>query len=290
MRRASAVVAVVTILTTGCLRTDDNLVMSYTAASFEGGYEVALLNQRAWGHDPVCDEITFEDNEVWVLWSHVARPEEFSDAFLISERLVRETAHIAAADDGIHVYYAFEDFAEVADRYGTKLVDLGEGMGRGSFHGSKNLLVVEGPDSLVLVHVTENTVETLAVWGESPSFSPDARAIVYERDGHAWRFELEEDLEEDLGEATGPRYADDGRILALVEGPDGLGLHQLEEGLSGWTFVGEVDDGVFDGSGWRLAPDGQRVMHSPAPGTYSLQAWSGPGDGDWVMTSELVCD
>lgn len=290
MNGRSVLLAAVAILATGCQHSDDDLIMSYTAASFEGGYEAALLNQRVWAGDPVCDEIVFEDNEVWVVWSHVARPEEFSDAFLISERLVRETAHIAAADDGIHVYYAFEDFAEVADRYGNELVDLGEGMGPGSFHGSQNLLVAGGPDALVLVDVNEETVEKLPVRGESPSFSPDAQALVYERDGHAWRFAFEEAQEEDLGEAIGPRYTDDGRILALVEGAEGLGIHQLVDGLSGWTFVGEVDDAVFDGSWWRLAPDGQRVIHSSEPGTYSLQAWSGPGDGDWVMTSDLVCD
>lgn len=290
MPRSLAILVAAASLLGGCLRTDANMILSYTAATFDGGYEVALLNQRVWAHEQSCDEIAFEDNEIWVAWSHVERPEEIGDTFLVSDRLVRETAHIAAADDGIHVYYAFEDFAEVADRYGRELVDLGEGMGPGSFHGSKNLLIAEGPDSLVLVHVNEATVEQVGTWGASPSFSPDARFIVYGRDGHAWRYEFEEQAEEDLGEAEGPRYTDDGRIVALVDGPGGPGIHQLEDGLSGWTWVGEADAAVFDGGWWRLAPDGLRVIHSPRAGKYQLQGWGGPEDGDWTMTSDLWCD
>ncbi len=290
MPRSLAILALAASLLGGCLRSDANMILSYTAASFEGGYEVALLNQRVWGYEQSCDEIALEDNEIWVVWSHVGRPEEFGDAFLISDRLVRETAHIAAADDGIHVYYAFDDFAEVADRYGRDLIDLGEGMGEGSFHGSKNLLIAEGPDSLVRVDVNEVTVEQLGVTGTSPSFSPDAGSIAYGRDGHAWRYEFEEGTEEDLGEAERPRYTDDGRIVALVDGPGGFGIHQLEDGVSGWAFVGEADAAVFDDGWFRLAPDGMRVLHSPKAGKFQLQEWAGPDGGDWTMTSDLVCD
>lgn len=288
MTRWAAVIA--TMLALGCGRSEDDLIMSYTAASFEGGYEVALINVRVWGDEHDCGTVPLEDNEVWVVWSHVARSGEFSDAFLISERLVRDTVHVAASDDGIHVYFAFEDFAEIADRYGTTKVELGSGYGAGSMHGGKNLLVAEGPDGLVWVDTDDGVFHEIGVQGTAPSFSPLGNTIVYGRDGEAWRYDLVEAEETALGEAVGPRFTDDGSILAFADGAGGVGIYRLGEDVSGWEYVGPADDAVFDGTGWRLAPDGVRVMHSPTPGAYALQAWSGAGDGDWSMSSDLVCD
>ncbi len=290
MPRWTAALAVATALVLGCERSEDDLIMSYTGASFEGGYEVALINERVWGADRDCDTVPLEDNEVWVIWSHVARSEEFSDAFLISERLVRDEVHVAASEDGIHVYYAFEDFAEVADRYGTVKVELGSGMGPGSIHGGKNALVAEGPEGLIWVDADDGIIHDIGVEGTAPSFSPIGTSITYGRDGEAWLYDLLEEEETALGEAEGPRFVDDGSILALVDGVDGLGIYRLGDDVSGWEYVGPADQAVFDSGGWRLAPDGLRVMHSPARGAYTLQGWSGPGDGDWTMTSDLICD
>ncbi len=275
--------------TGGCSHADRDRILMYIGASFEGGAEVAMLELRVWDRDRDCETIVWGDNEVSVVWSHVGRSGEYGDFFTIGERLTLDRPYITAREDGNLVYYSFGTMAEVADRWGNVVVELGEGMRTATFYGPADILVAEGPDAFVLVKLTDRTYHELDVGGTGPSFEPGGDRIVYGREGMAYVYDFEDVAEYPLGSGLWPRYLDDGRVVAFREGGDGPGLYSIDPGDGGWSYFGDPDPAVLGADWWRLAPDGQRVLLDTGDGGFTLQGWAGASEGDWRYDSELFC-
>ncbi len=285
-----AVLAVLaSLFSNGCSHMDRDRILMYIGASFEGGTEVTLLELRVWDRRADCDRIVFDDNEVWAVWSHVARSQEYGDAFLVGDRLSLERPYVTGSDDGRLVYYSFGTLAEIADRYGNIIVELGEGMRTAAFYTDNDTAVVEGPDAFLHVRLKDKAWEELDAVGTGPSFEPGGDRIGYGRDGQVYIFDLDSGEEHSLGEGKWPRYMDDSRILAYRDGADGPGLYAITPGDGGWSFFGDPDPGAVGAAWWRLAPDGQRVLVDTEDGGYTLQGWAGAGEGDWRFESEVYC-
>lgn len=261
--------------------------LNHVAASYEGGYEIALLQLRVFGE--TCAEALSTEHEAWIAWSHVSMVEEFSDSFQIGTTST-SVGHVAARDDGKRMYYSLDDVALVVDRFGNGLVTLGAGMGAASFHTASDRMVVEGPGSLALVDLDAGGLEDLDVDGLSPSFSPDGAQLTYTREGEAWVFDLETTLEWSLGEAVWPRFTDQGTVVAFHDGGHGPGVYEAEPSAGIWQHLGDIDPDVVSSPWWRLAPDGERVIVEETGGRYRLQHWSGTQEDDWVMSNEMSCE
>lgn len=275
----------------GCPHADENRILSYHAASFEGGYYVALLQQRVWNQDQDCSAIAFEDNEVWIAWSHIAQAGDFGDVFEIGDQISWEEAYITAAEDGERVYYSFGDFAEITDRSGNIIAELGEGYRTAAFQPGRNILVIEHDDGFEHIDLNEGSKDTLPVTGSEPSFSPDGESLVYLRDGEIQHYQIVTSDEVSLGEGFRPRFREDGWILAYrVEGDGGPGLYEVEPAAGTWSFAGDPDPTAIGNDFFRLAPDGVRALYHDGEGGYVLQPWAGAGEDDWSMSSELYCD
>jgi len=264
--------------------------MSYVGASYEGGYELALAQSRQYGDATDCGTLDTDSGELWIVWSHIAMPEEFSDAFQVSSGALPDEVHVAASDDGKRVYYSAGTYAVVADRVGNVLQMLGEGRGRASFDRRLDLLVVEGPGSLLLNDLEAGTEEDLEVEGTAPSFAQDGYSVVYGRDGQVWSLDLASRVEVSLGEGLWPRATDAGTVVAFRDGDAGPGIYEFAPGWVDWSHLGAADAAVLDSPFKRLAPDGQRVLVGDGGGGYTLRDWSGTADGDWTMSSDLSCD
>ncbi len=274
----------------GCSHLDRDRILIALGASFEGGSEAAVLELRVWSRQAECDEILFEDNEAWIGWSHLARSQEYGDNFRIGEQLSLDQTFVTGSDDGRLVYYSFGTVAEIADRYGNIVVELGPGMRTAAFYTANDTAVVEGPDGFLLVTLVDRTWTQLDVEGTGPSFEPGGDGLVYGRDAGVYVYDFEDESEYALGEGMWPRYLDDGRVLAYRDGNDGPGLYAITPGAGGWTYYGDPDPGAIGAPWWRLAPDGQRMLVDTGDGGYTVQAWSGSGETDWRYDSELFCE
>ncbi len=287
-RQVAAAIALVALV--GCGHRDDQRIMMYVEASFEGGNEVALLHQRVWSATPACESVPLQDNELWIAWSHTGQPEQYGDAFLIGDHVDVDEAFVVGSDDGILVYYSVGGFAELVDRFGNLKFELGEGRRTAAFHTPDDLMVVESSQGLVLIDIDEELEEDLGVSGVWPSFSPDGVRLTYARDGEAWVLDRQADTEASLGEAFWPRYLDDGRIAAWRDGQDGPGIYDVDVDVGVWEFRGEADSDAIGAPWWRLAPDGERILADVGDGRFVLQNLAGPSESDWSMTSELWCE
>jgi hypothetical protein len=287
---AAAAAAIAIVSATGCTHPEAHRILMYIGASFEGGTDVAMLELRVWERTGECDEILFADNEVSVVWSHVARSGEYGDFFTIGERLTLDRPYITAREDGNLVYYSFGTMAEVADRWGNVVVELGEGMRTATFYSPADTLVAEGPVAFVHVKLTDRIATELDVVGTGPSFEPGGGRIVYGREGQVYIYDLEGLAEHALGSGLWPRYLDDGRVVAFRDGGEGPGLYVIDPGSGGWSYFGDPDPAVLGAEWWRLAPDGQRVLVDTGDGGFTLQGWAGPAEGDWRYDSELYCE
>lgn len=275
----------------GCPHSDENRIVSYHEASFEGGYDVALLQQRVWNKEADCAEIAFEDNEVWIVWSHISQSGDWGDAFEIGAQIGIEEAYLAAAEDGKRVYYSFGDWAEITDRYGNLIAELGEGYRTAAFQPGRNILVIDHDDGLEYIDLNDGDKETLPVTGSEPSFSPDGEALVYLRDGEIRHYLLATDDETSLGEGFRPRFREDGWVYAyLAAGDSGPGLYEVDPAVGTWSYLGDPDPAAVGSDFFRLAPDGEQVLFHDGDGGYVLQPWAGPEDNDWSIASELYCD
>lgn len=274
----------------GCSHTDANRILIYEAASFPGGYEVGAVERRVWSSEPVCEDIVFEDNEFWVVWSHVGSPGEYNDAFLIGDPVTSEELYFAVADDGNGVYYSFGDYGYVTSRYGDILIDLDEGYRTASFRTGYDEIVVDGPGGLVIFNTDTAVPTELTVSGTRPSFSPSGNELVYSRDGEVWIYDLTTATETSQGAAVNPRYISDSNVLAFQVGTDGPGMYALDPATGDWTFVGNPDPIAIDAPWWQLAPDGERVLVQDDTETFRLQDWTGQGSSDWSLSSEIDCD
>ena len=264
--------------------------MIYIGASFEGGYELTLLQSRVFGDVGDCTSVDADRGELWIVWSHIAMSEDFSDSFQIASGDLPEETHVAASDDGKRVYFSAGTYAVIFDRVGNTLQMLGEGMGAASFHSSQDLLVVEGPGSLTLVDLDAGGEEDLQVDGTAPSFLADASSVVYGRDGQVWTLDLDTGTESSLGEGLWPRATDDGSVVVFREGEDGPGIYEVAPGWADWNHLGAADASVLDSPWKRLAPDGRRVLTGDGEGGYTLRDWAGTAEDDWTMSSDLFCD
>ncbi len=274
----------------GCAHGDDRRLLMYEAASYEGGYEIAAVQQRVWNRDPICSDIDFDDNEMWIVWSHLANAEDYSIDFLIGERIAPDEVYLAAAEDGDRVYYSFGDVAEIADRVGNVEANLGEGMRSAAFRPGYDLLAVEGPDNLVLIDMDDHNDRTdLAVSGSGPSWSPDGEWLTYEREGEVLLYSLGSGEERSLGDGVHPRFIDAGSVATWTDGAAGTGIYLIDPETGDRDFAGDADPAMLAAPWWRLAPDGQRVIVDDGEGGFRLQDWSGPDDGDWTLTSDLFC-
>ncbi len=283
-------IGVLWVSTLGCSHSDANRILIYEAASFPGGYEVGAVERRVWNSDPDCQSIAFDDNEFWVVWSHLASPGEYNDAFLIGESVTSEELYFAIADDGNGVYYSFGDYGYITTRYGDIEIDLDEGYRTASFRTGYDEIVVEGPSGLVIYN-TDTTVPTeLNVSGTNPSFSPSGTELVYTRDGQAWIYSLTTSEETSYGEAVNPRFTSDSMVLAFQNGADGPGMYSLDPTTAAWTYVGDPDPLAIDAPWWQLAPDGERVLVYDDTETFRVQDWVGQGTTDWSISSEIDCD
>jgi len=265
-------------------------MMTYLGAAFEGGYELALLQGRVYGDAGDCGALSADEGELWVVWSHVAMVGEFSDSFQVASGEFPEELHISVSDDGKRVYYSAESYAVVADRVGNALQLFGEGWGAASFHLPHDHLVVEGPGSLRVVDLESGGEQDMGVEGSSPSFTQDGAAIIYGRDGQVWSLDTDTGAESSLGEGLWPRATDRGSVVAFRDGDDGPGIYEVAPGWAGWSYLGSADATVLDVPFKRLAPDGQRVLVGDGMGNYTLRSWSGTGEDDWGMDSDLFCD
>lgn len=287
---AAALAILVSVGGSGCSHMDRDRILMLLDASFEGGSEVAVLELRVWNRKAECEEIIFEDNEVWVGWSHLARSHEYGDSFQIGAQLSLEQTFVTGSDDGRLVYYSFGTLAEIADRHGNIVVELGQGMRTAAFYTANDTAVVEGPDGFLLVRLVDKAWTEIDVKGTGPSFEPGGDRIVYGRDAAVYIYDFADEAEHALGDGLWPRYLDDGRVLAYKDGSDGPGLYSITPGSGGWSYYGDPDPGAIGAPWWRLAPDGQRLLVDTGDGGYTLQAWSGPEETDWRYDSELFCD
>ena len=272
----------------GCVEGDR--LMFYADASFEGGYELVLLQSRVYGDAQDCESIDPGQGELWIVWSHVAMSGDFSDSFQIASGDLPQEVHVAASDDGKRAYYSAGTYAAVFDRVGNTLQMLGEGMGNASFHRAQDLLVVEAPGSLLLVDLDAGVEEDLVVRGTAPSFRSDASSVVYGRDGFVWTLDLDTGAETSLGDGLWPRATDSGAVVAFRDGEDGPGIYEIGPDWEHWSHLGSAAATVLDSPWKRLAPDGHRVLVGDGAGGYTLRDWSGTSDDDWTMTSDLSCD
>lgn len=273
-----------------CAHPDHQRIRIAVAASHEGGSEVAVMEAWVWHPRPACDEIVFQDNEIWIGWSHENRGQELGDVFLAAERAPLDRPYLTVSDDGRLVYYSFGTYAEVTDRNGYQVLTIDEAMGSAAFFTGTDMAVIEGPDAFRYVRLQDRSWTELSAVGSDPSFSPDGEWITYGREGRVYVYDLVGDAEHGMGDGLRPRYQADGRVMAQRDGEQGPGLYAVEPGHGGWTWAGEADTATLDADWWRLAPDGERILVDTGSGGYTLRSWTGAAPGDWQYDGELFCE